>query len=340
MATHLEIRAELAWVSDIVVRAPLAIAPAQRTDRNVGRVAPVGRERMLAVWQAEAQRHSLVVDAEGDGMHGMRGTVRVRITSEHRDGDYWLVAELIGPSAGLDLDVTERSWRDALAIGVVKTEIEHVDKRFTVHAREHLQAKPFVDAFVPSLVSFEEATAGDAVTHLASRGSVHSTERVDSFVREVLAVADALERARPLVGPPALLAADVPAWRLFADAIHGRLELGRMWIHDARVGMDTVSLGCTWDREGLLLGTTVRVALDPALESTPSSMDAPTISPAARDAWKLLAGRTKKVTVLPDLILCELEGKLADPAAAMPVIESGVALRRSLTGTKAAGPFR
>lgn len=340
VSTHLELRAELAWVSDIIVGAPLVIAPAKRADRDLGRVAPVGRERMLAVWQAEAGRHGFVVDAEGDGMHGMRGAIRVRITSEHRDGDYWLVAELTGPSVGLDLDVTERSWRDALAIGVVKTDIESVDKRFTVHAREHVQAKRFVDAFVPSLIAFAEAKAGDGVTHLASRGSVHSTERVDSFVRDVLSVVDALEGARSLVGPPALVAADVPAWRAFADSIHGRLELGRMWIHDARVGMDTVSLGCTWDREGLLLGTTVRVALDPALESTPSSMDDPAISPAARDAWKVLAGRTKKTTVLPDLILCELEGKLADPASAMPIIEEGVRLRRALSGTMAAGPFR
>lgn len=340
VTTHLEVRAVLAWVSDIVVRAPLAIAPSPRTDRDVGRVAPVGRERMLAVWQAEASRHGFVVDAEGDGMHGMRGPIRVRITSEHRDGDYWLVAELTGPSVGLDLDVTEKSWRDALSIGVVKTGIESVDKRFTVHAREHAQAKPFVDIFVPPLIAFEEAKAGDGVTHLASRGSVHSTERVDSFVREVLEVVDALEGARALVGPPALLAADVPAWRSFAESLSGRLELGRMWIHDGRVGMDTVSLGCTWDREGLLLGTTVRVALDPALESAPPSMDDPSISPAARDAWKLTASRTKKVTVLPDLILCELEGKLSDPASAMPVIESAVALRRALSGTQAAGPFR
>lgn len=339
VTTHLELRAVLAWTSDIVLRAPLTIAPAKRADRDLGRVAPVGRERMLAVWQAEAHRHGFVVDAEGDGMHGLRGAVRVRITSEHRDGDFWLVAELTGPSVGLDLDVTERSWRDALAIGIVKTDIEDIDKRFTVHAREHVQAKPFVDVFVSSLIAFEEAKASDGVTYLASRGSVHSTERVDSFVREVLSVTDALERARRLVGPPALLAAEVPAWRAFAASIHGRLELGRMWIHDARVGMDTISLGCTWDREGLLLGTTVRVALDPALETTPT-IDDPSISAAARDAWKLVASRTKKVSVLPDLILCELEGKLADPATSMPVIEAAVALRRALSGTMAAGPFR
>jgi hypothetical protein len=224
-------------------------------------------------------------------------------------------------------------------MNVVKTDIEHVDERFTVHAREHVQAKPFVDVFVPSLVVFEEVKAGDAVTWLASRGSVHSTERVDSFVRQVLGVADVLERARTLVRPPALLAAHEAVWRTFADSIHGRLELGRMWIHDARIGMDTVSLGCTWDRAGLLLGTTLRVTLDPPLE-TPPTLDDPSISPAARDAWKLAASCTKKVSVLPDMILCEVEGKLADPAAATPIIEAAVALRRALSGTMAAGPFR
>lgn len=341
--THLEVRADLAWGNDVVVRAPLAIAPAKRTDRHEGRVEPVGRERMLAVWQAAATKAGFVVAAGaetgGDGMHGMRGAVRVRITSGHRDGDYWLVAELRFPSIGLDLDVTERSWRDVLALDAVKTGDEAVDKRFTIHAREQAQAKPFVDAFIPKLVAFEDVKAGDDAVNVASRGSVHSTERVDAFLSLVLITADALDAARSLVGPPAVLAANVPAWRALAEQLGGVLELGRMHIV-GRLGTAAVEVFATWSPGGIVRGFSVVVPIDPVLAAAPASPDDPALSPSARAAWKTLLERTPLVEVRHDVVSALVEKKVDDPAEHMPLIEAAVALRRALAGIVAAGPFR
>lgn len=341
LATHVEIRADVAWGSDVVVRIPVAMAPMQRPEgRAAGPVAPVGRERILLAWQRIARSVGFVADPEGDGIDGMRGGVHVRIRSEPRGGDFWFVAELAMPSLGLDLDVGERRWSDALAVDVVKTGFANVDDKLAVHAREHVQAKPLVDAWVPTLLPFEEVKATDDRALLATRGSVHATAQIGGFVRSVLVAADALDRARSLVGPPAVLAPHVAAWQGLADALRGRLELGRMWIHDARVGTDAVAIGCTWGRRGVLLGTTVKVTVDPPLANVPPAADDPSVSPAARDAWKALAARARTVHVEADAIAVEVEAKPADPESVMPVVDLAVSLRRALSGAVAAGPFR
>ncbi len=341
LATHVELRADVAWGSDVVVRVPVTMSPVQRPEgRAMGRVAPVGRERILLAWQRIARSIDFVADPDGEGIDGMRGGVRVHVTNEQRGGDFWFVAELTMPSLGLDLDVGERRWSDALAVDVVATGLGPVDQKLAVHAREHAQAKAFVDAWVPSLVPFEEVKGTDARVVLASRGSVHATSQIGGFVRHVLRAADALEAARALVGPPALLAPHVAAWRGLAEALHGRLELGRMWIHDGRAGTDAVELGCTWERRGLLLGTTVRVAIDPPLGAVPPSPDDPSVSPAARDAWRALAARARAVHVRAEGIVVELEARPAEPESAMPVVDLAVSLRRALAGAVAAGPFR
>lgn len=42
----------------------------------------------------------------------------------------------------------------------------------------------------------------------------------------------------------------------------------------------------------------------------------------------------------PGALRMELDGKLADPATALPILERAVALRRALSGIAGAGPFR
>ncbi len=347
VTTHVEIRADVAWGTDVIVRIPVAVAPMKRPEgRATGRVAPVGRERVLEAWQRIARSIDFVVaDPEREGLDGRRGDVRVHVANEQRGGDFWFVAELTMPSLGLDLEVRERRWSDALAVDVVKTGNAVVDDRLVVHARDHAQAKPFVEAWVPSLVppappELEEVKASDDRVVLAARGSVYDTRRIGGFVRNVLSAAGELDAARAFVGPPPLLAPHLPAWRSLADALHGRLELGRMWIRDGRAGTYTIEVGCTWGRRGVLLGTTVRVIVDPPLATVPPSPDDPSVSPAARDAWKALAARARGVHVEADAISVELEAKPAEPESAMPIVELAVSLRRALTGVVAAGPFR
>lgn len=341
LTTEVEARADVAWGQDVAVRARVLVRPkatAPRAER--GWVAPVGRARQLLVWQNVAKKTGLVTDPDGTRMVGRRGNVTVEISAEHHE-DYWLVAKLAWPSAGLDLDIGERRWTDALAVDVVKSGDDEIDGRLRARAREHAQAKALVAPEVlGALVRFEEVKLGDTGGRLATRGASHVTEKVERFVRECLEVAEVFDGALERVPAPLMFAADVPAWQALASRLRGRLELGRMWIHDAQVGTSAVQIGSVWARGGLHLGSTVIVAIDPPLDTPPSGPLDPALSPAARDTWHELATRAKSIQVEPRSLSLELEGKLSDPQTAMPTVELAVSLRRALGGLVAAGPFR
>jgi hypothetical protein len=113
-----------------------------------------------------------------------------------------------------------------------------------------------------------------------------------------------------------------------------------MVVHDGVVGTDSVSVGTEWTRNGVLVGTRVRVAIDPPLESQPASVDDPSLSPAARAQWRELMTRAHAIHVEAASLVVELEGKVDDPASVMPVVDLAVALRRALAGIRGAGPFR
>jgi len=139
---------------------------------------------------------------------------------------------------------------------------------------------------------------------------------------------------------PVLFAEDVPAWQALASRLRGRLELGRMWIHEGQVGTSAVEIGSVWARAAFISGAPCtsrsirRSRRRPLLPKTPS------LSPAARDTWRELATRSKSVRIDPSSITVELEGKLADPQVAMPIVELAVTLRQALSGAIVAGPFR
>lgn len=342
LSTHVEVKADVAWGSDVVVRVPTVVTPRVNAPRaGRGRVAPVGRERRALVWQAAAARAGLTPDLEGERMLGTRGISSIEIRTEQTDADFWLVAILGWPSMGLDLAVRERRWTDALASELVRSGDPELDARIAVRVREPAQAEgALARDLLAALASFEEIEVDDAGARLGSRGSAHVNERLDPFVTGVLAIADAITAAHARIGPPRLFAADVPAWQAFAERVRGRLELGRMWIHDGRMGLDRVEVGTVWGRKGELLGTTAIVAVDPPLARAPASPDDPELSPAARDAFRGLAALARGVRVEPGAVTVEMEGRLADPAAATPALEQAVALRRALAGMVGQGPFR
>lgn len=342
VTSHAEIRAIVAWGEDIIVRPPLHVAPRTSAPRSKrGWVAPVGRERRAMVWQRASQRAALVSDPDAERMYGSRGAIAIEIRTEQRDADFWLVAKLSWASLGLDLDVGERKWTDVLSLDVVKSGNAQADSRFAAHAREHVQARHVVTPeLMIALLRFEDVKLDDATATLASRGTAHATEPVEAFVAAVLHAADAIAAAAARVPPPVMLAPHLEAWRSFADRMRGRLELGRMHVHDAVVGTDRVDVGTEWTRNGALVGTRIRVLVDPPLDAPPASREDALVSPAARDAWRELAGRAHAVRVDRDAVLVDLDGKLTDPSDLMPTIELAVTLRRALAGIKGAGPFR
>ena len=172
------------------------------------------------------------------------------------------------------------------------------------------------------------------------RGSAHTTEKVETFLQAVLVAADALGAAHGRVPPPAAFRDAVPAWQALAERLRGRLELGRMWIHDGQIGQDRVEIGTLWASSSTdRLATQITVAIDPPLAGVPASADDPSISPSARESWQALA-ESAQVGVHADRVVVRVEGKSADPRDRMPLVELAVSLRRRLAGAAAQGPFR
>jgi hypothetical protein len=342
VSSHLEIRADVAWGEDIVLRPALTIVPRSSAPRAAAEwVAPVGRDKRMRVWKRVADATAFVLDPEGERLVGSRGAVNAEIRTEQRDGDFWLVANLAYPSLGLELSIAPREWTDALAMNVIRTGDPRVDDKLSAHAREHPQASAVVTSdFLALLLPFEQLAVADAAARLAIRGGAHDADSVRSFATQVLEVAGALDAAAQRIPPPAMFASDLAAWSAAAAGLRGRLEPGRMWIHDGSIGTDRVTLGTVWAKSGVLLGTALHVAIDPPLERAPSSPDDPAISPAARGLWRELASRAASLAVTSSGLDVELAGKLADPAVAMPIVEIAVSLRRALAGVQGAGPFR
>lgn len=339
VTTHVEVRADVAWGSDVVLPVDVAVVRGEALRQTQSWIAPVGRERRAIVWRATAQKLGLLADPDEEKMSAVRGLVGIDIHTEQREADFWLVAQLAWPSLGLDLQVRDRVWSDTYSMD--KVVLGDIGAHVAVHAREHAQAKAILTPeLLSSLRLFETVALDDQRATLAVRGSVHTTEHTERFVRAVVAVADALNRVHGLVPVPTMFARYEAAWRAFAERVFGRFEPGGMVVHDGRVGTDRFTLGATWRQNGLLLGTTLTVVVDPPLQEPPTSVDDPRVSPAARDLWRELAKQARSIAVRPDAIVVELAGAVNDPSERMPLVELAVAFRRALAGQVAAGPFR
>lgn len=268
-----------------------------------GWVAPVGCERRAIAWQSAAERIGFVSDPHAERMTSVRGGVTIEIATRQSDGDFWLVATLGYASLGLDLDLTRRKWTDRVALNLVKSGVPELDEHLAAHAREHAQAQAaLTPALHTTVAAFEEIQVGDRAATLARRGSAHSFDTLTAFVHDTVDVAKEFEAAAALVPAPAVFAADVPAWR-------------------AVIGIDRVTVGTDWTRSGQLLGTRLRVAIDPPLAAVPVTPDDPALSPAARNARRALLEAARGVRLEPDALRVEIDGKLADPAAALSNLE-------------------
>jgi hypothetical protein len=341
VSTHVEARANVAWGDDIVARGRVEVLPRATEPRVQGSVAPLGRARQAVIWRTAAKKHDLLVDPDVERIHGQRGRVTLEIAAEYRANDFWLVAKLGWQDLGLDLTIAHARWIDLLARNVVKSGENEIDDRLIAHAREPEQVRALVTADVlRPFLAFEETKIVDDGARLALRGSPQDGEALTGFVVAALDAAEAIDRVLTAIPPPALFAGDLPCWEAFAARLGGRLEVGRMWIKGGHLGPTAVEIGSSWERSGLHVGSEIGVEIDPPLEGEPPSLDDPSISPAARDAWRELTACAKSVDVGRQRIAVRLEDRLADPQTAMPVLELAVSLRRALAGTANQGPFR
>lgn len=337
-----EIRADIALGTDEVLSVPLEV---RRPPPNVpraprpGRTWSVGRDRLRAVWQQVAARVAMELDSAGTSLRAARGPVSLVMHREALDGRLGVVARFAWPHLGLDLRLVERSWTHVFASGAVRLSNPAADPRFAAFGREAAQCGPFLDPeMLQLMLSAGSVKLDDDGAAFGVPTGATTAPALEGVANTCLRLAELFAAACERVPPPASVAANVDAWRGYAASVGGRLELGRMWIHDANLEGERFELGSTWEPSGEFHGTVVRFPIEPPLEQELRVED-PALSPLARELLRGLVGlpgfhaTTQEIGfLLPD--------RVPDPATLHPQVESLAKLLRSKRGLLVAGPFR
>ena len=346
---HLEIRAVVLFGDDIVVRIPIEVVPATIGEPAARtRVAPVGRERRAIVWAGVAERLGLENDPEHETMRTTLGASSL-VVSLLQSGDATsTVARFSWPSLGLDLRVSERAWSDVLGHTVDLGDPLAIE-RLVARGREDAQVKSWLaPELEAALVAFEDVRVDDDGATVTSRGAAHSLEELLGFVTKAMSLLRLFDAAAARIAPPSAMAAHLAAWQTFAARTQGRLEPGRMWIHDATVGVDRFEVQTLWRANGVYEGTVLRLVVDPPLERELVAAD-PSLSPEARALLVELAAKGTRPHDEPALRVhrdafewhrAADVGVLEDPGTLETTVESLARLARAARGMVGAGPFR
>jgi hypothetical protein len=328
-----EVRAVIAFGSDVVLQVPLMVVPRPVLDQHRTPAAlpmrfHVGRERRALVFAEVARIHELEFDSAAERLTGHCGDVAVGVSIEQREKEgYWQTAELRWPPLGIDLRLAERRWLDALGADPIK--VAGIE-RWTVGGREAAQVMAFfVWPLRTDLEAFEEAALDDDGGALATRGSAFSVEELSAFVSCVMATARVIEEARRCVPAPAAMAPHVERWREFAERTGGRFEIGRFFIRGAVLHGERYDLGTEWEKASPL-ATVVRIDCPHA--SAPPSEAQAGIAAARQVGWNV---------VTEDAGVCARgPAPLADPGSLDALYKTLAAIARARRGAPHQGPYR
>jgi hypothetical protein len=337
-----EVRADVVLGSDVVLTIPVTVVrppPGAELPPRSRRAIPVGLQRLARLWAVVAQRVGLTYDDPTAAMIASRGAVSMTLAREAFEGTFGTVATYRYPHLGLDVRMGERNFLDVLTRHFTLPE-EKANKRFAVTGREHEQLDGFFDAeLVRVLHTATRVELDDDSCRIHVPGAATSASALEAVARAALAVMTLLEAAIARIRPPAAMLPFAHAWRAFADATSGRLELGRMWIHDASLGGFRFEVGTVFEPDDPKpRGTLIRVPIEPPLDHAPTVDDA-SLSAIARDALRSLV-ELPSFHAEPGELALLIEGPTPDPAALGPKIEAMTAVLRALRGSVAAGPFR
>jgi hypothetical protein len=175
------------------------------------------------------------------------GDTHVRLGYAYRGTDgTFLCGRIAYPSLGLGLSVTPTSpLVDALRRDI-HVDVSAWDRHHHVEARYAEQAVPFLRGALPG------AASGDLVRwtddELVTARSIGSIEDADlaAMTESLVSLAESIDAARGLIGPPPGLDVDEAAWRDLAQRVRGTLSLGDLSIHGT-LDMQPVSLGLVFD---------------------------------------------------------------------------------------------
>jgi hypothetical protein len=337
-----EVRADVILGSDVVLTIPIEVVrlpPNVEPPPRSRRAAPVGRQRLARLWAVVAQRTGLAYDDPTATMIASRGAVSITIAREAFEGTLGTVAVYRYPHLGLDVRLGERGFFDALTRHF-SLRNDQADKRFIVTGREHAQLEKFFDPeLVRYLLTATRVELDDDQCRIHVPGAASSASTLEAVARAAIAVMEVLDVAMKRIPPPLVMVDCVPAWRAFADRAGGRLELGRLFIHDASIGGFRFEVGTVFEPDSPKpRGTVVRVPIEPPLDHAPS-VDDPSLSAVARDALKSLASEPGFHADTSELGMW-IDGVTPDPATLTPKIEGMLSVLRALRGAVAAGPFR
>lgn len=342
VSTALEVRVVTLFADDVVARVPLRIVPVSGDGprRRTSALPPVGKPRHALMWATAARELGAVATDGEEHLTARVGEVSVEAGVETRGAGRWIVVRLSWPSLGLGMRLTRKSWRDVLVGRRVPIDDVDAAGALTLVAREPEQTRrAFVGRRLSRLVTFTEVEVADDGAELAVAEPSRSARAVTTTVRAALGFAREITEVAARVPPPAALADALGAWMAAAEELRGRLELGRMWIHEGRRGPDRVTMGARWGDDGALLGLSVEVANEPPLGFHPLASDDVRLSPDAKLAWAAL-GELAEVRVDPTNVVAFVPGAADDPRARFDVLDLAVRLRRALAGRGVAGPFR
>jgi hypothetical protein len=337
-----EVRADVVLGADVVLTIPIAVArmpPGVAPPPRSHRATPVGRQRLARLWAIVAQRMGLTYDDPSATMIASHGLVSMTIAREAYEGTLGTVAVFRYPHLGLDVHLGERGLFAALTRHFDLPD-DAANKRFTVTGREPAQLQRFFDPDIARyLATATRVELDDDQCRIHVPGAASTASVLESVTRTALHVMNLLEAAISRISPPVAMIQFFPAWRAFADATGGRLELGRLWIHDASIGGFRFEVGTVFEPDSPVpRGTLVRVPIEPPLDHAPTVDDA-NLSALARDALKALMNETGFHADTHELGMY-IEGATPDPAVLAPKIEGMISVLRALRGAIAAGPFR
>ena len=334
-----EVRALVSYGEDVVLGFPIKVLR-RRPDEPLQSRKPylVGRDRWTAVWEAIAQRTGMIFSKETQSLTAAAGSaVSLELRREVAGAHVAVIGRIRYPHLGLGLNLHERSLSDLLASRKVPLRNPVVETRFVATAREPAQAERVLDDnLLQSLLPFSDVRMNDDELVFAVARAATTAQSLTPVVGAAQRTLEWIAKAVARVPPPSAMAASAPAWEAFARSVGGRLEYGRMWIHDGEIGGERFAVGCVWHDSSLDTSVTVHAA--PPFEDG-FVVDDPSLSPATRECLKTLA-KLPGFVGARDGVSWVLPGGIPDPETLREHLEIAAKLIRGRRGLTAAGPFR
>ncbi|MFO0755605.1 MAG: hypothetical protein U0359_03905 [Byssovorax sp.] len=317
----------------------------------------VGSGRWHAVWAEVGKGAGLGLDPTELELSGPVGRCfcAVKIGTDD-DGKKGLVGEVRWESWGLGLTIRDRRMLD---FGLDLPD-EAFARRFRVRARDGEQVREALGRpLLAALSTFDQVYLDDAHAVVRSRTPGHDQPWIGHFVRQLLALAEAIGGAADAIPPPPALGSCLGAYARFAEELGARVERGSLSLRGGRLDGVPVIVETDFARDERPRGTTLGVELDPPLRESFDPARAEHLaaaSPATRhlldEVGRLLAaldaeaapgagdGRAIPPVIDERSIRVTTRAPLSDPASARALLGTMIALGGSLRGERKIGPYR